>query len=359
MSQRPTSHKRTIEVLEPGFFTTVQDLGRPGLQRFGMPVSGAMDREALIYGNLLLGNAPGSAGLECTLLGPSLRFSSPAWFAVTGARCAPLLDGKPVPCWHACVAHKGSDLIIGPATAGARINVQVDGGIDVPFVMGSRATYTTARLGGYDGRPLGKGDVVPLLGESRDPPGALAEDRVVPPPFGWRPPEYDDQFAVRVILGPQDDHFTDEAIAVFLGSAYTVGNESDRMGYRLAGPALKHRVGADIVSDGIPLGAIQVPGHGLPIILMVDRQVTGGYAKIACVISADMPRLAQARPGSRVAFQAVSVKEAHAEARSRAREIEDFAKAVAGQRAQRMESARRFSVRVREHDYMVLVEPLE
>lgn len=296
---------KTIEVVEPGLLTTVQDLGRYGYQRYGVPVSGAMDQFALRGANLLVGNDEGEAGLEITLIGPRLRFLTNTVIAVTGADLAPTLDGQPLPMWQAHEVSRGSTLLFTSIRDGVRSYLSVAGGIDVPVVLGSRSTFTRATIGGLDGRALAQGDTLSALeGVTTNTGGkrAMAVSRV---------PVYGHSHKVRVVLGPQDDAFTPHGIETFLSASYTVTSQSDRVGYRLEGPRIEHVAGADIVSDGIPFGAVQVVGDGMPIILMADRGSTGGYTKIAAVISADLTSLAQAVPGDTITFQSITVEEAH------------------------------------------------
>lgn len=290
----------TIRVLKPGMFTTVQDLGRCEYQQFGVPVAGAMDEFALRAGNLLVGNAENDAALEITLLGPKLELLTDAVLAVTGADLDAMVDGRPLPIWESVAVRKGSLIAFGRPRSGARAYLAVAGGIDVPVVMGSRSTYVLGKLGGFQGRPLQAGDELPVGNASRPTPGRRLPGHLIPP----------SEVTARVILGPQDDHFTPESIELFLSSAYRVSSVSDRMGYRLEGPKLKHQAGPDIISDAIPPGAVQVPGHGTPIVMLADRQTTGGYTKIATVISADLRVLAQLRPGDSVSFKAVPAAEA-------------------------------------------------
>lgn len=294
-----------FEVLSPGLFTTVQDLGRPGWQRFGVPAAGALDKYALIAANALVGNPPGAAGLEVTLLGPVLAVVSEGLVACTGADLGFTIDGQPAALWQAHRVRPGQVLRFTGRRAGCRAYLAVAGGIAVPEVMGSRSTYTRARIGGLAGRPLAAGDqlpVGPLPIDWRDRDGLALPEALrrhgLPQP-------------VRVILGPQDDRFLPLAIERLLGAPYRVTPNSDRMGLRLSGPKLLHRAGADIVSEGVAPGSIQVPGDGQPIVLLADRQATGGYAKIATVISADMDFLGQAAPGDRVTFRTVDVATAH------------------------------------------------
>ncbi|MCH7706414.1 MAG: biotin-dependent carboxyltransferase family protein [Chloroflexi bacterium] len=296
---------KAIEIVEPGLLATVQDLGRYGYQRYGVPVSGSMDQFALRAANLLVGNDEGAAGLEITLIGPRLRFLANAVIAVAGADLAPMLDGQPLPMWQSHEVSRGSTLSFAGIRDGVRSYLSIAGGIDVPVVLGSRSTFTRARIGGFDGRALAQGDTLSIPeGVSTD----LGRTRRMPPS---RVPVYGHSHNVRVVLGPQDDAFTPRGMETFLSATYTVTPQSDRVGYRLEGLRIEHVAGADIVSDGIPFGAVQVVGDGMPIILMADRGSTGGYTKIAAVISADLPSLAQAAPGDTVAFQSVTVEEAH------------------------------------------------
>lgn len=294
-----------MEVVEGGLFTTVQDLGRYGYQRYGVPVSGAMDPYALRMSNVLLGNPEGAAVLEITLVGPKLRFLAETTIVLGGTDLAPRLDGQSVPMWRVLRVSGGSLLSFDGPMAGMRTYLAVPGGIDVPTIMGSKSTYVRGTLGGFQGRILKPGDRLPALPDGNDPS-----------PTGTRVPSrlisaHGHEHRLRVVMGPQADAFTPEGIATFLSSTYTVSRQSDRVGYRLEGPAIDHLKGADIISDGIPFGAVQVTGDGLPVVLMADRGTTGGYTKIAAVISVDIGKLAQAIPGDMVTFQAVSMEEAH------------------------------------------------
>jgi biotin-dependent carboxylase-like uncharacterized protein len=216
------------------------------------------------------------------------------------------INDQPAPAWTAVRLRPGDVLAFRMVTSGCRAYLAVSGGIDVAPALGSRATYLRGRLGGVEGRALQKGDALPI---GPPPPAAVREGRHVPPD---RRPAYPGEVECRVVLGPQDDRFTPEGIAAFLEGPYEVTPQADRMGYRLKGPAIAHARGHDIISDGIPLGGIQVPGEGQPIVLLVDRQTTGGYTKIATVIGPDIARIGQTRPGQRVRFRRVSLAEAHA-----------------------------------------------
>ena len=295
----------TLEIQEPGLQTTVQDRGRYGYQKYGVPVSGAMDLFALRAANILVGNDDGDAGLEMTALGPKVRFAVDTWIAVTGADLSPTLDGKPLPMWETVEVAEGSVLAFGGPQDGMRAYLAVPGGIDVPQVMGSRSTYLKGGFGGFQGRALRAGDILSTLSPGRE--RGLAKRRLA---HGTSRPTYGRSHDLRVVLGPQQSAFTAAATSTFLGSTYTISMDSDRMGYRLDGPTVEHTAGPDIVSDGTPLGAVQVPGDGTPIVLLADRGITGGYAKIATVISTDIGKLGQAMPGNTVTFRSVSVEEA-------------------------------------------------
>jgi len=292
-----------FEVVQPGSLTTIQDMGRHGYQQYGVPVSGAMDSYALMVANLLVGNDEGAACLEITVLGPRLRILGDTVVAVTGADLSPALNNSPLPMWETVKVCSGDTISFGHPKRGCRGYLAVAGGIDVAEVLGSRSTYVKSCLGGLDGRPLRSGDRL-CSGEPR----AGISARKLPSQYI---PEYQGENELRVILGPQDDYFTRKGIQTFLHSEYRISVQADRMGYRLEGPPIEHKAGADIVSDGIPLGAVQVPGDGLPIILLADRQTTGGYAKIATVSTIDLPKLAQAKPGDRVRFIQITEEEAY------------------------------------------------
>jgi len=240
---------------------------------------------------------------------------------VTGAPMGFAVNGQEAPSWTATRVRPGDVLSFQMASAGCRAYLAVAGGIDVAPALGSRATYLRGRLGGLGGRALQKGDALPL---GASPSVALAEPRTVPPSLR---PAYPAERECRVILGPQDDRFTPEGIRAFLEGPYDVTPQADRMGYRLNGPEIAHAHGHDIVSDGIPLGGIQVPGEGQPIVLLVDRQTTGGYTKIATVIGVDIGAIGQTRPGQRIRFRQVTLDEAHA---ARAAEAAWIGRAVAG-----------------------------
>ncbi|QKG85420.1 biotin-dependent carboxyltransferase family protein [Kroppenstedtia pulmonis] len=291
-----------IQVLKPGLLTTIQDLGRMGYQQYGLSVTGAMDTYALQVGNLLVGNPRDEAGLEITLTGPVLQFDQALIIALTGGDLGATLDGTPAPLWKSIQVKRGQVLRFHGAVQGVRAYLSVAGGFDVPKVMDSKSTDLRAKIGGYAGRALQRGDRL-KVGRARTVPSIrqLAHDQK---------PVYQRHIRLRVILGPQCGAFTAHGVHVFLQERFTVSSQSDRMGYRLTGPRIQHRGSADIISDAIAPGSVQVPADGQPIILMADRQPTGGYTKIATVISNDLPYLAQASPGDTLSFEPVKVEQA-------------------------------------------------
>lgn len=285
-----------IAIVSPGLLTTVQDRGRWGYQAYGVPVAGAMDRYAYATANLLVGNVADAAVLEMTLVGATYRFAQSAWVAVAGADMQGTLDGKKIVHWSAFYVPGGSELAFGFAEQGCRTYLAVRGGIDVPPVLGSRSTYTRGRIGGFAGRALQGGDALQLLPEAGA--GAVFPRSL---PAAWIP-DYSGTATIRVLLGPQEDCFSAAGIDTLFNGEYTISNEADRMGYRMEGAKIEHLGKADIVSDALCQGAIQVPAHGMPIVMMADRQTTGGYAKIGTVIGPDLARLAQAKAGDAVRF---------------------------------------------------------
>jgi len=318
-----------LRVLAPGPMTTLQDLGRPGYQHLGVPVSGALDSVSFRAANLLVGNAAGVGALELAYQGPTLSVETDSVrIAVAGGR-APIDVLRPAgeasanrrlgPCESARLV-RGEVLRIGALAGSAVAYLAVEGGFAIAPVLGSQSTLVRAGIGGFLGRALRAGDLLPLKQAS----AAEREDLMLPP-IDLAPCH-----RVRVVLGPQDDHFTPAHLGTLLASTYTVSPASDRMGMRLEGPPLGHSSkGYDIVSDGIALGSMQVPGNGLPIILLADRQTTGGYAKVATVVSADIPALGRLAPGARIAFAAVSVEAAEAAARELASKLAAMAAGIA------------------------------
>ncbi len=315
-----------IEVLDGGMQTTIQDGGRPGYLARGIPPAGAQDFYSLALANLLVGNEltppplsrlpPGGAGLEMLMKGVKLRFHDDTVFALSGAEMAGKLDGQEVPRLRAVLAKAGSELHLGFAKSGARGYLAFAGGIDVPQVLGSRATYVRGTQGGYEGRALRTGDRLKLLPASASLvslAGRRAPDGLTVAP--------DEPRIIRVVLGPQDFMFTEKGVETFLAAEWKLSPVSDRMGMRLIGPPLElhprpsyltRDAGAgpaDIVDDVIPVGGIQVPGGIEPIVMGVENPTAGGYAKIATVISADLGKMGQLKPGEILTFRSVSAPE--------------------------------------------------
>ncbi|WP_428029978.1 biotin-dependent carboxyltransferase family protein [Ancylobacter sp.] len=307
--------EHSFEVVKPGLATTVQDLGRPGYYHLGLPVSGAMDRFALIAANRLVGNPDGAAGLEAVFLGPELRFSADALIAVTGAELPPKLDGVEQPLWTAIAVKAGQVLSFAFLKGGARAYIAINGGIDVPEVLGSRSTYALGALGGFEGRALKAGDVVPL----GTPTGTGREGATLP--LDRRRPVQVSGVEIRVQPGLYWHRITEEAQAGFFEDTWKVAPEADRIGYRFRGGRKLDFVpreppfgaGSDpsnIVDSCYPYGSIQVPGGTEPIVLHRDAVSGGGYFMIGTVISADMDLIGQLQPHQPVRFVAVTLEEA-------------------------------------------------
>lgn len=293
----------SIKVITPGMLSTIQDGGRKGFAAMGFNASGVMDVRSYHIANALVGNFTDEAVIEMTYLGGSFKFLESNYIAITGADMSPKIDGVPVEMYTTVFVKQDETLTFSAAKSGMRAYIAVRGGIDVPVIMGSRSTNLKCKLGGLDGRPLKAGDIVPC----RDVYDEFHKHLIHSAPkedFGG------DEITVRVLLGPQDDYFTDNGIKTFLNSTYTVTNESDRMGCKLSGEKIEYKNTVDIISDGIVFGSIQIPRTGNPIIMLADRQTTGGYAKIATVISVDLPLLAQARPGTKVHFKLIDRQKA-------------------------------------------------
>lgn len=296
-----------FRVIKPGLFTTVQDLGRHGFQKFGVPISGAMDKYAFAYANLLVGNKRNDACLEITLLGPELDVLNKAQIAVAGADFSLSLNGNFVPMGQTINVEKGDAFaFLGSSRSGYRAYLAVRGGIDVPLVLGSRSTNLRGRFGGYAGRGLRAGDLI----QAFTPEQFLKNKRITPPELISR---YEQELAVHVVLGPQEDMFTPEGIETFLSSVYIVTTESDRMGYRLDGASIERKGTSELVTDSLIQGSVQVPSNGKPLVLMADAQTSGGYPKIATVTTLGVSRLAQARPNDKVHFNKISLAQAHAQ----------------------------------------------
>ena len=289
-------------MIKPGMLTTVQDAGRWGFQARGVPVAGPMDPVSHRLANALVGNGRDAALLEVTMLGPELEFGDERLVAVAGAEFDLRLDGRQVPSHAPFTVSAGSHLRFGARRRGARAYLAISGGITVTTVFGSRATHLVSAMGGVNGRALRAGDRLPLGVRPRLSRAAL--------PLPARESRSDPAATLRVLPGPQADYFAPDALDVLQSAPYVVAPHSDRMGFRLEGPRLTHARGADIISDATPLGVLQVPASGQPILLMADRQTTGGYPKIATVIAADLPLAGQLAPADTIAFVVCTPRDA-------------------------------------------------
>ena len=293
----------SIEILSPGLLSTIQDLGRFGFQESGFAPSGASDSLSMKRANALVGNDPGEAVVEMMLLGMTAYFRAACVIALTGADMSPKINGTGVENGCAIRVEPGDVLELSGTSDGMGCYLAVAGGFDLPAVMGSRSTGLRFGMGGFQGRRLAQGDMLPLRSPVPDLPDL--DRRRLP-----SRPVYGKHIVLRAVAGPQDYMFSEAELEGFFSHPYSVTNATDRMGIRLEGEPIVPKTSSDIISDGTAFGAIQVPSGGQPIILMADRQTTGGYAKIATVITADLPRAAQMRPGCTVRFMAVTVEEA-------------------------------------------------
>lgn len=294
-----------FEVVNPGMLTTIQDRGRFGYQELGISCSGAMDEISFRLANRLVGNDDNAPAIEITGMGPTLKVLATALIAVTGADLSFAVNGKAVNPFESILVNPGDTLSFGQIKRGMRAYLAVNGGIAVPFVLGSATTDLKAMLGGFKGRKLEKSDV--LNKHVKPIPEPFIGFSVDPRPFAFGGEEN----VFRVILGPEEDHFTNKGIETFLGSEYEVSSNSDRMGSRLSGPKIEHgEKGPNIVSDGITFGSIQVPAEGYPLVLLKDRQAIGGYTKIGTLCSVDAYRFGQVKPGDKVSFRAINLDQA-------------------------------------------------
>lgn len=315
-----------VTVNKPGICTTIQDLGRRGYLGSGFSPSGVMDKRAARIANLLVDNDENAPVLEFCLAGPTLRFTTNTCIALTGGNFSPTVDGAAIPMYTAIMVHRGSVLEFGAPKTGVYGYLAIAGGsIAVPKVMGSASTNLKCGIGGWEGRALSAGDYLPFVTKNVDFLDNLGSHALKDDSF------YDfssDEIVLRVVPGPQEGMFTEQGVNTFFKETYTTTAKCDRMGFRLDGPEIETVNGSDIISDGIALGAVQIPNHGRPIIMLADRQTTGGYAKIGTVASVDIPKLVQCKPGRAIRFEEISVQEAQAACRKEAQEMRSLAKVV-------------------------------
>ena len=310
---------KAFEVLNPGILTTIQDLGRPGFMKYGIPGSGVAGSFSARIANLLVGNSSGAAVLETTLFRLELLALGDLFIAITGGDLSPALNKIPLPMWQAVSIQRGDRISFRARKLGFRAFLAVRGGFDGPKFLNSRSVFAR----GLMGNPLKAGDTLETEGDGLRPLclKPLPADLI---------PILSDKKPLGVLLGPQEDRFTSQGLETFLSSKYTVSSQSDRMGYRLEGPKIEHVKGADIISESIARGAIQVPGDGMPIIMLWDAQVSGGYTKIANIISADLDILAQVMPGESLHFKSVTLEEAHRALREERARLEKAQRAIEG-----------------------------
>jgi antagonist of KipI len=288
-----------LKVLDPGILTTIQDAGRWGYQASGVPVSGAMDLNALCIANQLVGNSPDEAALE--IRSPvTLQTDAPHLIALTGTGARLESNGRTLPMWMSVFVRAGAVIDIAPKRGSGWIYLAIHGGIEVPRVLGSKSTFLRGKFGGLEGRALVAGDQIPIGTQTISDPVAAAGRRARE--HAYRPSE------IRVVLGPHDDWFAPEAIAALTHAEYIVTEIADRMGYSLRGTVLLRLRAHELVSCGVPLGAILVPPDGQPIVLMADHQTTGGYPIIATVVTEDIAHVAQSVPGDRLTFRTISLE---------------------------------------------------
>lgn len=333
-----------------GILTTVQDGGRFGYEQFGVSPSGPMDMRAMNTANILVGNHMNESCLEMTIMGPQIRFTGNAVIALTGADMKPAINGRTVSMYRAVAVQSGDVLKLGTAQSGCRAYLAAAGGLDIPELMGSKCTMVGNGFGGYRGRKLQKDDEIGFVKNVSVLPNMQAR---------WALPDryQAGEHVLRVIMGPQDDMFTEKGINSFLGGAYKVGQEFDRMGYRLEGPVIEHKEDGNIISDGVVTGSVQVPTAGRPIVMLAEHQTIGGYTKMATVITVDLPVIGQCRAGDAIRFRAVTVDEAQKLYEAYYQEMEALQK--------RMETPsaylppRNFTVTIGEKVYQVQVEERE
>lgn len=312
----------SLKIISSGLLTTIQDLGRHGYQKEGIIVSGAMDTFALRAANLLVGNNEAEAGIEVTLMGPKILFEERQLISITGGDLSPMIDGEPVKVWRPLRVEAGSLLEFGSPRSGCRAYIAVAGGFDIPKVMGSASTYLHAGFGGLHGKPLQVGDILPIkeLPEKMEPflhSLSSSQSKNQGSQTSWSVDSslyftYQEPQPIRVLKGPEYGLFSELSQQNFWHMAYQVTAQSDRMGYRLLGTRLALSKPTEILSSAVTFGTVQVPAEGNPIVLMADHQTTGGYPRIAQVISADFSKLAQLSPRNKLQFKEVSLEEAQA-----------------------------------------------
>lgn len=340
----------SIRVINPGLLTTIQDMGRYGYGRFGIPVSGVMDTLALRLANILLGNEMTEAALEITIIGPTLEFGADTIISITGGNLTPTINSKPVDMYTSIYINRGDVLSFGMIQNGCRVYLAVAGGFNTNKIMESKSTYLRGQLGGVDGRKLLKDDIIPIESHNRYIGIRRIEDKLIP--------RYSNSYTARVIMGQEEDRFEEDSIRTFFDTEYTLTAQCDRMGYRLEGSEIKHKDGADIISSGITFGAIQVPGDGKPIIMMADRQTTGGYTKIGNIISIDLPYVAQLKAGDKLTFERIDITNAQRLMQKKNDEIMSLADDLNSIEIKQLTNSRAFKIKLGRNSYDITVKEI-
>lgn len=319
----------SIRILHAGFLTSIQDLGRYGYQKYGIVVGGAMDSFAHRMANLIVGNNENAPTLEMTIKGAVLQFEEDTLFSICGGDLLPEINGESVPSFRPIIAKKGTILHFKGCKSGCRAYLAIAGGFDVPLVLGSYSTYLRAGIGGYKGRVLQEGDIIchgnhTLLSRKISSSLNMAKWRVSSKMYSG----YLNKNTVRFIRGKEWNWFTKEAQGIFQNGEFLIGTNSDRMGYRIEGTKLQLSMPSEMISEAVTMGTVQVPSDGSPIILLADRQTTGGYPKIAQIARVDLPILAQSKPGDKLHFQEITLCEAQHLFLKKEREIWNLKKQI-------------------------------
>ncbi|MCM3789156.1 biotin-dependent carboxyltransferase family protein [Domibacillus indicus] len=325
----------SVQIIRPGLLATIQDLGRYGFQQYGVVVGGAMDSLSLRLANVLVGNEEGEAAIEVTMMGTSLQFNEDTLISITGGNLNPVIDGNPVPLWRPVFVQKNTVLSFTGCKVGCRAYVAAAGGFSIPNVMNSKSTYIRGEIGGFKGRALQEGDLIPLGEEnsfSRKIKKVL-QSKLKQRSFAsvdWYVPfeRYVNKSVVRVLKGTEFEKFSESSQKQFFEQEFQITPQSDRMGYRLSGASLGLKQPFELLSEAVANGTIQVPSDGNPIVLLADRQTTGGYPRIGQIAAADLPIIAQMKPGDRVRFQEISLYEAEQLYMEREQEIKQIRTAL-------------------------------
>lgn len=336
-----------IKIINPGFLTTIQDNGRIGYQQFGVPISGAMDIYSLQLANILVDNDKNEACLEMTMIGAQIEFNFDTAISITGANMSPEINFIKINMYETIYVKKGDVLRMSNAKDAARSYLSISGGFDIPKVLGSKSTYLRGKIGGYKGRKIKFGDEI-VINEKHELP---ISKRI---PLNMKP-NYKNFETIRVIQGPEEEAFKSKGIKTFFENVYIITNQSDRMGYKLKGKKIKHRTKPDIISAGISLGTIQVPGNGQPMVMLQDKQTTGGYTRIANVITVDIPVFGQLKAGDKIKFEKIELLDAQKLSIKKENEIDNLINAF---KREGKEGTRCFSMLINGVKYNVTIDEI-